>query len=182
MFRAAFAILLFAVMTGLLGASQPSLAQDKVYDETAFVPIDPPQPLAGFLFEDENGRTLDLKDFRGRYVLLNIWATFCGPCVAEMPRLDALSTKLDKNRWAIVALAEDHDGATVAHIFYKHHDIHNLAVYNDRTGRAPFVLQTRGLPTTLLINPKGEEIARLEGPADWSKDSMVAFLKARVTP
>jgi thiol-disulfide isomerase/thioredoxin len=177
MFRAAFAILLFTALTAFFGMPKAARADEKSLDERGFIVTDPPQPLPAFLFEDEKGGTLNMKEFKGRYVLLNLWATFCLPCVAEMPKLDELSTKLDRTKWAIIALAEDHDGASVTRIFYKRHGINHLAIYNDRTGRAPFLLQTRGLPTTLLLNPKGEEIARLEGPADWSTDTMISYLK-----
>ena len=96
-----------------------------------------------------------------------------------MPTLNVLSKKLDSAKWAIIALNEDHDGRDIAAGFFKHRDIDHLAVYVDPSGRAPFVLHTRGLPTTLLIDPLGREIARLEGPTDWSTDEMLAFLRDR---
>src|SRR5262249_250977 len=119
--------------------------------------------------------------FHGRYVLLNIWATTCGPCISEMPALNELSKKLDPKKFAIVALAEDHDGASAVKTFYQRHKIDRLKIFSDTNGRAPFVLDTRGLPTTLLIDPQGQEIARLEGAADWTHETMLNFLKTRVT-
>jgi thiol-disulfide isomerase/thioredoxin len=179
MFYRTFAIFLFSALLGALGIGLLSSAHG---EDRGFVSIDPPQPAPLFAFEDGDGHTLDLKDFRGRYVLLNLWETSCQPCVAEMPKLNALSKKLDYRIFAVIALAEDHDGSNAARLFFKHYDIDHLSVYSDSSGQAPFILHARGLPTTLLIDPRGMEIARLEGAADWTKNTMVSFLETQPRP
>ncbi len=164
--------LLTALFFGGFGLE--AAAQNKEFTAT-----NPPQPVAPFQFEGEKGQPFDLKSFRGRYVLLNIWATSCAPCVAEMPALNELDKKLDPGRFVIIALTEDHDGVDMAKLFYQRNGIDHLAIYNDPSGRAPFALRIHGLPTTLLINPEGFEVARLEGSAEWDQDSMISFLKAQ---
>jgi thiol-disulfide isomerase/thioredoxin len=178
MFRRIFAIFLFSLSAGL--GSINAWAQPPA--ETGFVATEPPRAVPLFQFENEKGHNLDLKDFGGRYVLLNLWATSCAPCVAEMPALNELSKKLAGSKFAIVALSEDPDAPAAARLFYSRHSIDRLAVYSDSSGRAPFILHTHGIPTTLLIDPHGFEIARLEGAADWTGDSVMSFLKARIQP
>jgi len=179
MFYRSFAIFLFSA---LLGAAGTSVLQSAYGKDTGFAPIDPPQPAPLITFEDGDGHTLDLKDFRGSYVLLNLWETSCAPCAAEMPKLNALSKKLDHKTFAIIALDEEHDGSNAARFFFKRHGIDHLSVYHDTSGQAPFILHARGLPTTFLIDPHGMEIAKLEGGADWTENTMVSYLQARPAP
>jgi thiol-disulfide isomerase/thioredoxin len=176
MFYRFFAIFLFFLLLAT-GVSNRVFAE-----EGSFVSIDPPQPAPPFTFEDGEGRTLDLKDFRGRYVLLNLWETTCAPCVSEMPKLNALSQQLDHKAFAVIALAEDHDGSGAIRLFFQRHSIDHLPVYSDSTGQAPFILHARGLPTTFLIDPHGMEIARLEGAADWLKASLISYLQTQPPP
>ncbi|MGE3623480.1 MAG: TlpA family protein disulfide reductase [Bdellovibrionales bacterium] len=179
MFYRRFAIILLASVLGmanfpLLGASSSR--------EAGFVNTNPPKAVPAFSFEDEKGRSIDFRDFHGRYVLLNLWDTTCAPCVTEMPKLDQLSDALGDKRFAVIALNEDHAGADIVRLFYKRHAIKNLPVYIDGSGRAPFVLHARGLPTTILLDPQGMEIARLEGAADWTSPSMIEFLQSKARP
>jgi thiol-disulfide isomerase/thioredoxin len=178
MFYRFFAIFLFTALLGVAGFGFWPSAHS---EDRGFAPIDPPQPAPMFTFEDVEGCALDLKDFRGRYVLLNIWETSCAPCVSEMPKLNALSKKLDPKVFTIIALSEDHDGSA-AWLFFKRHDIDHLPVYHDDSGQAPFILHARGMPTTLLIDPHGMEIGRLEGAADWTQNTMVSFLQSQAAP
>lgn len=142
-----------------------------------FTATEPPAPLPGLSFEDGKGRGLDIKDFKGRTVILNLWATWCSPCVAEMPAINELSKQLDPKKFAVVTVAEDHDGAAAAEAFFKRHGIDHLAVYADRDGMVPFALKAHGLPTTVLVNPAGLEIARLEGGADWNSGAIKSYLE-----
>ena len=129
-------------------------------------------------FRDNKGHDVTMMDFRGHYVLLNLWATWCHPCVQEMPSLDALAGQFTGNSLKIIALNEDHDGITAAEAFYKRHSLTHLLPYADTAGRAPFEITARGLPTTLLIDPRGNEIARIEGDADWQSPAIIAYIKA----
>lgn len=143
---------------------------------------EPPQPVPPFIFEDGNGVTHDLKEYKGRFVLLNLWATWCSPCVKEMPSLNSLQEQLDPHNATIVALNEDRSGVSAAQNFYSRHDLKNLPIYIDASGQAPFILHTPGLPVTLLINPKGIEIGRVEGEADWNTSDSVTFLQRQMKP
>ncbi|HYD30710.1 MAG TPA: TlpA disulfide reductase family protein [Azospirillaceae bacterium] len=132
-----------------------------------FVVADPPRPVPDLAFLDGEGRPVTLGDFRGRVVLLNLWATWCGPCVKEMPSLDRLQESLGGAAFQVVALSQDRAGGRVVEGFFEKHGLAHLPMYLDPTGEAMKVLKPRGLPLTVLIDREGNEIGRLEGGAEW---------------
>jgi thiol-disulfide isomerase/thioredoxin len=136
--------------------------------------------VADISFTDERGRTLRLNDFRGKTVLLNIWATWCGPCRKEMPTLDRLQAHLGSERFQVVALSIDRGGASAVQKFYAEIGVRHLAFFIDATGRAGSNLALVGLPGTLLIDPEGREVGRLIGPAEWDSPEMIAFLETQI--
>jgi len=131
-------------------------------------------------FADEHGRSVSLKDFRGKFVLLNVWATWCGPCRKEMPTLDRLQAALGGERFQVVALSIDRSGVAAVQKFYAETGVRHLAFFIDTTGRAGGNLGLLGLPGTLLIDPQGGEIGRLIGPAEWDSPEMIAFLESQI--
>ncbi len=143
-----------------------------------FVVHPSPQPVAAVSFEDGQGRARSLADFKGKVVLLNIWATWCASCRYEMPSLDALQATLGSSDFEVVPLSVDRSGIHAVAKFYTEIDVRSLATYIDTSGQAVRTLGAIGLPTTLLIDPAGREIGRLTGPADWDTPEMAAFLKA----
>ncbi len=139
-------------------------------------------PVPAFKMVDENGRTLTLADFKGRVVLLNIWATWCAPCRHEMPSLDRLQAALGGDgRFVVVALSIDRGGLDKPRRFYQEVGIKHLALYGDPTGgRVGPVLGVVGMPTTLLIDGAGREIGRLTGPAEWDTAEAQALMRAAI--
>jgi thiol-disulfide isomerase/thioredoxin len=133
-------------------------------------------------FTDGDGRPHALADFRGKVVLLNVWATWCLPCRKEMPTLDRLQAALGGQNFAVVALSIDRQGAEAVRRFYSEIGVRNLAVHVDASGQALSALAALGLPTTILIDAEGRELGRLMGPAEWDAPDMVAFLKSIVEP
>ncbi|MBP6011810.1 MAG: redoxin family protein [Alphaproteobacteria bacterium] len=122
-------------------------------------------PMAEFL--DASGAKINLERFRGKVVVLNLWATWCTPCVAEMPMLDRLQQQLAPLGVVVVALSIDRGGPPVVQDFFNEHDIKHLGVYVDPTMRAQSDFKVIGLPTTVLIDRDGNERGRLVGPAEW---------------
>ena len=142
-----------------------------------FILHEAPKPIASIAFEDDQGRPRSLAEFRGKIVLLNIWATWCGPCRREMPSLDRLQGLLGGADFEVVALSIDRAGLDPVRKFYKDVGIRNLAIYIDRSGKATRDLGTVGVPATLLIERDGRELGRLVGPAEWDEPDIVRFLK-----
>ena len=126
-----------------------------------------PIPVRDVVFKDAEGRGHTLAQFRGRTVLLNIWATWCAPCRREMPTLDRLQFALGGNDFQVVAIPVDRGGIAAVRRFYANHDVSHLASYIDDSGEAMHDLGAVGLPTTLLINADGLEVGRVIGADDY---------------
>lgn len=149
-------------------------------EERNLVLVDPPKALPDLRFVDGEGRKRALADFKGKVVLLNVWATWCTPCRKEMPTLDRLQNTLGGADFQVVALSIDRQGLDVVRKFYGEIGIKHLAVYVDRSSRAVRDLSAAGLPTTLLIDRAGREIGRLVGPAEWDAPGMMAFIRRQI--
>ena len=144
--------------------------------EFPFDLLDPPRPLPELRFVDGEGRPLTLADFRGKVILLNLWATWCIPCIAEMPTLDRLQAKLGGPDFQVIVLSIDIGGLAVVEKFYRALKLDSLGIYVDKSARARVALGVAGIPTTLLIDRQGREIGRLAGPAEWdSKEAIKAI-------
>lgn len=133
-----------------------------------FVMAGNPRAPAPFTFVDGSGRRLGLADFRGRVVVLNFWATWCAPCIKEMPSLDALAAAMKGRPFKLIALNEDRQGEIVARPFLEKLGLANLPLYLDPGGEVQRALDVRALPTTIVFDPRGREVGRLVGPADWA--------------
>jgi len=117
-------------------------------------------------FQDARGNTVFLHDFRGRVVVINLWASWCAPCIQEMPSLALLQSEYAKKGLVVLALTEDTTMAPALH-FYDAHNIHNLTPFLDPGHKVMMALQARGIPTSVLVSRSGQASARLEGPINW---------------
>ena len=139
-----------------------------------------PKDIPPLEFEDAGGRAHTLGDFKGKVVLLNLWATWCAPCREEMPALDRLQATLGGPRFEVVALSIDQQGPQIARKFYDEVGVKSLALYVDRSAQAAFKLGAVGLPSTLLVDARGREIGRHVGPAKWDAPEVLAELRRRI--
>ncbi len=144
----------------------------------AFIKHPQPKDIAAFSFADGAGVTKDLSQWKGKVVLLNLWATWCAPCRKEMPELSKLQKLLGSADFEVLALSEDLKGAEASAAFLKESGADNLALYIDPKATALAALQSVGLPTTVLIGRDGKEIGRLLGPADWASEAAQNLVKA----
>lgn len=145
-----------------------------------FVFKSPPEPVAEISFKDGEGRSMTLANFKGKTILLNLWATWCGPCREEMPALDRLQAQLGGDTFQVVALSVDRGGAQKSQEFLDQINIKNLRLYTDESASATAPLKVIGMPTTLLIDAEGREIGRLVGPAEWDSADAVRLVKAHI--
>jgi thiol-disulfide isomerase/thioredoxin len=144
----------------------------------AFIKHPTPKDIAAFSFADGAGAAKDLSNWKGRVVLLNLWATWCGPCRKEMPELNKLQKLIGSADFEVVALSEDLKGVEASAAFLKESGADNLALYIDQKATALAAIQSVGLPTTLLIDRNGKEVGRLLGPADWTSPEAQGLVKA----
>jgi thiol-disulfide isomerase/thioredoxin len=113
--------------------------------------------------------------FRGSPVLVNLWATWCGPCVKELPSLDALATR-DAGKLAVVAISQDSGGDVQVGPFWKAHGLSALTPYTDAKMRLALALEADSLPTTILFDSQGKEVWRIMGGKDWTGPEAAALL------
>jgi peroxiredoxin len=132
-------------------------------------------PDVRFTLEDGTARTL--RDYAGLGIVLNFWATWCVPCVAEMPALATLSGLVQGAKVAVLPLSSDRGGAAAVEKFYREKGIEGLPVLLDARGDAARAFGVRGIPTTVLIDSHGRERGRIEGAADWADADAVAAVK-----
>jgi len=137
----------------------------------------PPVPAPDISFVDAAGKQHRLSEFRGHGMVINLWATWCPPCVEEMPSLAALSKALAPHDIAVLPLSSDHGGAKAVEAFFARRDITGLPVLLDPEGAATRAFKAPGLPTSVVIDKQGREVARVEGGADWSAPDAVAAVR-----
>lgn len=136
-----------------------------------------PQSVANTPFQNGDGETITLSDFKGKLLVVNLWATWCAPCIREMPTLDALEAEMGGDRFHVIALSQDREGERVARPFIEKNGWSNLKLYFSDGSSFGREAKVRGLPTTLIVAPDGTEVARLEGTAEWDSDEMKAVLR-----
>lgn len=139
-----------------------------------------PRPLPALDIRDNESRPAGLDTFRGRPVLMNLWASWCLPCVAELPALDRLKPIIEPEGLRVVALCLDRSGAVGAVNTYARLGIKNLAVSVDYRRQAGESFGAAVLPTTLLLDSQGREVARFVGGAAWDGPESLALLRALI--
>jgi thiol-disulfide isomerase/thioredoxin len=140
-----------------------------------FTALPAPLPAPALAFTTRDGAQKHLADFRGKLVLVNLWATWCAPCVEEMPSLDRLQAQLG-DKLTILAISEDRQGETVVAPFLEQHAIKHLAIFLDPKTAATNEFGAQGLPTSYLIAPDGTILGKEEGGAAWDSPAMIAKL------
>lgn len=131
-----------------------------------------PQTVPDTPFQNGAGDTLTMSDFKGKLLVVNLWATWCAPCIEEMPTLDNLEAELGGDRFHVIALSQDREGERVARPFIEKNGWSNLELYVSDGSTFGREAKIRGLPTTLIIGPDGMEVARLEGTAEWDSEEI----------
>jgi thiol-disulfide isomerase/thioredoxin len=140
-----------------------------------FLPASRPQPAPTTAFTDADGKTLSLRDFAGKLVLVNLWATWCGPCRREMPSLERLQTRLG-DKITILAISEDRGGSKAVASFIAKLGLKAVKTYLDPESAVGRAFKVDGLPTSFLIDRQGRVLGRVEGEAEWDSPKMLAII------
>jgi thiol-disulfide isomerase/thioredoxin len=160
-------------------ASVPGVSKSLATGALAAFLVKPERrPTTDIAFQDADGKNLKISDWKGRVVLINLWATWCAPCRKEMPDLAKLQAELGSKDFEVVAISVDRKGVEASAAFLKETGADNLKLYVEPTTTIVNDLQAIGLPVTVLLDRKGNEIGRLLGPADWSGPDARTLIKA----
>jgi thiol-disulfide isomerase/thioredoxin len=181
-------IVLVALYTALLPGANSALA-----DQTAAAAVltgdmrklvfhdqAKPVPAVGLTDRDDAARSLD--EWKGKWVVVNFWATWCAPCRKEMPGLDRLAGAPEGSDMAVVTIATGRNPVPALDRFLTEIGALNLPVLRDPKSELARAMGILGLPVTVLLNPEGQEVARLIGDAEWDGDAARAMLAALTAP
>src|SRR4029079_16262287 len=138
------------------------------------------KPVPEISFTAENGTSLSLRQWKGRVVLVNLWATWCAPCRKEVPTLAALQSEMGSKDFEVVAISVDRKGSEASAKFLGEVGATALKLSADPSTDALTKLQAVGLPASILIDRQGREIGRLLGPAEWNSSDAKALITAAI--
>ena len=160
----------------LVAFSAAAAAEEEKLRLGEFIPESAPQPAPETAFTDADGKPMSFADFRGKPIVVNLWATWCKPCLKEMPSLDRLQAELD-GKLAVLAVSEDRGGAQRVGPFVAAMGLQKLKIYLDPQSEVGHAFNVRGLPTSIVIDAGGRVVGRVEGAAEWDSAAMLAALK-----
>ena len=135
-----------------------------------------PKPISPIIFKDYSGNELNLKNYHGKLIIINFWATWCAPCKKEMPSLDRLYQSNNFKNLEILAINVEDSNIQKAKNFFVDLDIKKLEIFFDYNLKLVNAFKLRGVPTTILINKKGEEFARIIGEVDFQNKKFIKWL------
>ena len=174
--RASAWLLLLILAGGSLAAEdQPGVAERARLGE--FIPALPLLPAPAISFVDLTGNTVSLSEFTGKIVLVNLWATWCEPCLREMPSLERMQSRLG-DKITVVAVSEDRGGSKTVEPFIDKLGLKSVKVYLDPKSAMERAFKVQGLPTSFLIDREGRVLGRVEGAAEWDAPKLLEVLKS----
>lgn len=184
--RFALIALLAAVVVGAAYiASQKSQLPGRlralaVGEMMRFQIFEKPQQAPATAFEDRDGNPVTLASFPGQVILANFWATWCVPCLVEMPALNRLQQRLGSEQFKVITISLDRKGYELIDPFFAENNIDALEAYLDHSNKLSLEIGAIGLPTTVLIDARGRWLGRYIGDADWDSEGAVRFLEAAI--
>jgi thiol-disulfide isomerase/thioredoxin len=141
-----------------------------------FVPSTQPYPAPAISLADTSGHSVELSELQGKLVIVNLWATWCGPCLREMPSLERLQSRLGE-RVAVLAVSEDRGGNKSVEPFIAKLGLKSVKIYIDPKSEVGHAFGVRGLPTSFLIDREGKVLGRVEGAAEWDSPKILGVLE-----
>jgi len=170
--------LLYLSLATLANADPVNIADLRDGDMRKLAIHSTPMPSSDVPFMHEDGSEMTLADYAGKHVVLNFWATWCAPCRAEMPHLAELQSTFQGDAFEVVTIATGRNPRPAMEGFFDDIGVGNLPLHTDARQNLARSMGVLGLPVTVILNPEGNEIARLQGDADWNSDSAKAIVAA----
>jgi len=175
--RALASLLLLISAGGGLAAADNDPAVSERAGLGEFIPASPPLPAPAISFVDLAGNPVSLSEFTGKIVLVNLWATWCQPCLREMPSLERVQSHLG-GKIAVIAISEDRGGSKTVEPFIDKLGLKSVKVYLDPKSAMQRAFKVEGLPTSFLIDREGRVLGRVEGAAEWDAPKLLQILKS----
>lgn len=167
-----------------IAAADTSLKAFAKGEMGTFVAKSSPAPVSAVVFRDystgDDGVAKSMDDWKGKVVLLNLWATWCAPCRKEMPDLLKLKQELGGENFDVVAVSIDRGGPEKPRKFLNQINAQSLGLYQSTSSEIAGPLKAFGMPTTILFDRNGHELGRLVGPADWASAEAKTLIKAAI--
>ena len=173
----AFVSLLLLVSAGGDSAAENNPGVPERAGLGEFIPASPLRPAPAVSFSDLAGNPASLSEFAGKIVLVNLWATWCEPCLREMPSLERMQSRLG-DAIAVVAISEDRGGGKTVEPFIDRLGLKSVKIYLDPKSAAERAFKVQGLPTSFLIDREGKVLGRVEGAAEWDAPKLLEVLKS----
>lgn len=176
---------LAALYTGLLALANPGLAdvdaaKAAVAGDMKKLSFSDPQEMGDGAFISFEGEPLNIADSNGKWRLVNFWATWCAPCRHEMPMLSELQAEMGGDDFEVITIATSRNAPPKMKAFFDEIGVDNLPLHRDPQSQLARQIGVMGLPVTLILNPEGQEVARLTGDADWASDEAKAVISALI--
>jgi thiol-disulfide isomerase/thioredoxin len=177
--RALAAVLLSVLVAGPAAATH-SATEPSDGTVGSFQKVSPPRVLEDFSFYDSDGRVVRLSDFHGKVVLLNLWATWCPPCIRELPALDRLQGKLGGESFMVLSLSLDRVGRKTVERFFRRLGINNLSLFVDPGHATSAAFPIDVLPATFVLDREGRMVSFLRSYADWDAPEAADMIRAHL--
>jgi len=149
--------------------------EDDFYSKIKINPIKGNRKAPDFSLKDLNGKGVEIKQFKGKVIFLNFWATWCGPCKEEMPGMEALHQQLKEKNFVMLTISVDYEGIKPVQEFINKHR-YTFSVLLDPKGETLDLFEVKGIPTTFLIDKKGKMLGKAIGPRDWKSIEVESLL------
>ncbi len=163
-----FLVVIYLISTVISFSDEPDIKNLVIHKQN--------KKLKNIIFTDVDDKSVNLKEFSGKLVIINFWATWCAPCREEMPSLDKLQGKKEFDNLKILTINVGQESVDKSISFFKELKIENLELYFDDSISLAKIFSLRGLPTTILINKSGEEFARIVGSIDFNDKKFIKWL------
>jgi thiol-disulfide isomerase/thioredoxin len=174
-------ICLIAMFVPAVGQATHSATEPSDGTVASFRTLDPPREPPYFQFSDAGGRTFTLADFRGKVLLLNLWATWCAPCIREMPALDRLQAKVGKEDFLVVPISLDREGRPIVEAFYQRFGLRHLDMYLDPGRSIGTAFPIDVLPANFLVDREGRVTGYLRSYVDWEAPEAEAMIRRLIS-
>ncbi len=173
------AAIIYVLFSGMQGPPPSGLESYARGDMSAFETLDNPPARPSHTFVDPEGVERTLADFEGQVILVNYWATWCAPCVVEMPSLDELQARYGGDNFQVVTISADRR-IEEAEQFFAENDLPNLPIYHDNSFAGPTAVGARGLPMSIIYDARGFEMGRMPRDAEWNTEDAYALIETAI--